>query len=87
MKTHMAEKKKIDQLLPVLAFAFLITVGWGLIMREKTRLNAHQKRNSIFRLGLDHLQKIFAEPNDYKDFINSFNRWVSGEVSPLNFVV
>ena len=85
--TRMAEKKKIDKLLAVLAFAFLITVGWGLIMREKTRLNAHQKRKSIFRLGLDQLQKIFAEPNDYKDSIDSFKRWVSGDVSPSNFVV
>ena len=85
--THMTEKKKIDKLLAVLAFAYLITVGWGLIMRENTHLNAHQKRKSVFRLGLDQLQKIFAEPSDYKDSIDSFKRWINGEARPSNFVV
>ena len=85
--THMTDKKKVEKLLAVLAFAFLITVGWGLIMRERKRLNAHQKRKSVFRLGLDQLLKMLATPNNHKESVDLFRQWVIGSAEPSNFVV
>lgn len=85
--THMTDKKKIDKLLAVLALAFVFTVGWGLIMREKITLNAHQKRKSVFRLGLDQLQKILAQPSKNKGSLDQFTQWVTGLIEPSFFVV
>ena len=85
--THMTDKKKIDKLMAVLALAFLFTIGWGVLMKEKSTLNAHQKRKSVFRLGLDQLQKMLAEPSKYKDSLAQFKRWVTGSIEPSIFVV
>lgn len=85
--TRMTHKKKIDKLVAVLALAFLFTIGWGVLMREQVKINAHQKRKSVFRLGLDQLQKMLAHPNKHKDSLARFNRWVTGSLRPQIFVV
>jgi len=85
--THMKDKKKIDKLVAVLALAFLFTIGFGLLLREKGGLNAHEKRKSLFRLALDSLCSMFTQPCKYKGKIELFEKWITSQVEPLNFVV
>lgn len=33
--------------------------GWGIILQERTKLSVHEKRKSIFRLGLESLLELF----------------------------
>lgn len=85
--THMSNKVKIDKLIAVLALSFLFTVGFGLLLREKKALNAHDKRKSVFRLALDILESMLYKPNKYKDFELIFEQWVTSEIKPSIFVV
>lgn len=85
--THLSEKLKIDKLVAILALSFLFTIGFGLLVREKRRLNAHQKRKSVFRLALDSLGSMLANPNKNKGLYALFNEWVTGETEPSIFVV
>ena len=85
--THLREKKKLNKLLAVLALAFLFSIGWGLLLKQTSSLNAHQKRKSTFRLAIDLLCSMFEKPLRYKDKILLFHRWVKSEVEPTIFVV
>ena len=85
--THMTDKHKMNKLFAVLALAFLFTIGWGRILREETKLNAHQKRKSAFRLGLDELNTMLKNPCKYKDLLDKFTLWVTGALEPSIFVV
>ena len=85
--THMTDKLKIDKLVAVLALAFLFTIGFGLLLREHTVLNAHEKRKSVFRLALDTLDSMLDKPRKYKDLDYIFTRWLKSELEPHNFVV
>lgn len=85
--THLSEKKKIDKLIAVLALAFLFTIGFGVLLREKGGLNAHERRKSLFRLALDSLCSMFAQPSKHKGKIELFDSWITSQVEPLNFVV
>lgn len=85
--THMKEKNKIDKLMAVLALAFLFTIGWGVIMKEKSNLNAHQKRKSTFRLGLDMLQQMLVKPSKHKEKSSLFKQWLTHTLQPSLFVV
>lgn len=85
--THMTEKKKINKLIVVLTLAFLFTIGFGILLKEKKVLNAQQKRKSTFRLALDLLHSMFKKPRKYKENIELFHQWVNSDLTPLNFVV
>lgn len=85
--THMSDKKKIDKLMAVLSLAFLFTIGWGVLLKEQNRLNAHQKRKSTFRLALDLIQSMFSKPNKHKEKIKLFHQWVTSDLNPQVFVV
>jgi len=85
--THISQKKKMDKMVAVLALATLFTIGWGLIVREKYTLTAHQKRKSVFRLGLDLLNSMLVKPSKYKEKVAQFEDWVSSKLEPLVFVV
>ena len=85
--THLREKKKIDKLMAILALAFLFTIGWGLIVKEVLPLNAQLKRKSVFRLALDLLNSLFAQPSQYTQEIKLFDQWLIGDIHPYNFVV
>ena len=71
----------------VLALAFLFTIGWGILLKKKNNLNAHQKRKSIFRLDLDLLNSMLAQPIRYKGEIDLFEQWLSSATEPQVFVV
>ena len=85
--THLSQKEKITKLIAVLALAFLFTLGWGVIMKEKMQLTAGQKRKSTFRLSLDSLNTMYANPERYKEKLQEFTQWVSLEIEPSLFVV
>lgn len=85
--THLKKKQKIDKLMVVLALAFLFTIGWGILLKEKNNLNAHQKRKSIFRLALDLLNSMLAQPRRYKGEIGLFEQWLTSATEPQVFVV
>jgi len=85
--THMSDKTKINKLIAVLALAFLFTIGFGVLLKEKNTLTAHQKRKSTFRLALDLLNSMFAQPSKYKEKEELFEHWVSSRVEPSIFVV
>ena len=57
--THLRSAEKLERLFGVVAMSFLITFAWGIILRNRTKLSAHEKRKSIFRLGLESLLEIF----------------------------
>jgi len=73
--THMSEPGKIEKLFAVLTLAFMISYGWGCEMKSKSKLNAHQKKKSIFRLGLDRIAQIFANKESFEIEIQSFFDW------------
>ena len=85
--THLTHKIKIDKLMGVLTLAFIFTIGWGLILREKQKLNASQKRKSIFRLALDLLSSMFVNPDRYRKKLNVFGQWLESAIQPQIFVV
>ena len=85
--THMSNKVKIDKLIAVLALSFLFTVGFGLLLREKKTLNAHDKRKSVFRLALDTLDSMLYKPSKYKDSEQIFDQWIKSDIEPSIFVV
>lgn len=85
--THMKAAEKIDKLIAVLALAFLFTVGWGILMKENSTLNAHDKRKSTFRLALDMLQSTLNEPSKHKGRLEEFGKWISSDLKPQFFVV
>jgi len=57
--THLRTAEKLERLFGVVAMSFLLTFGWGIILQERTKLSAHEKRKSIFRLGLESLLELF----------------------------
>lgn len=85
--THMTAKKKIDKLVVVLTFSFLFTIGFGVLLKEKTTLSVTQKRKSTFRLALDLIHSMFVKPKLYKRKLTLFQRWITSAVEPQNFVV
>jgi len=85
--THMTDKAKIDKLVAVLTLAFLFTIGFGVLLKERNTLNVHQKRKSTFRLALDLLHSMFQKPRKYKEKIKLFHQWLNSSLTPLNFVV
>jgi hypothetical protein len=61
--THLQTAEKLERLFGVVTMSFLLTFGWGIILQERTNLSAHEKRKSIFRLGLESLLELFnAQP-------------------------
>ena len=85
--TNMTMKHKINKMMAVLAISFLLSVSWGLVLKEKEILNAHEKRKSIFRLGVDHIGAMLENPNKYSDKIALFMYLITGKVKPHSFVV
>ncbi len=85
--THLSDRRKIDKLLAVVALAFLFTLGWGVMLKEKNELTARQKRKSVFRLALDLLIEMFDRPKANKKKINMFHMWITSDTEPLIFVV
>ena len=59
--THMTAGYKIEKLFGVIAISFYCTFQWGRYLFQTIRLNAHEKRKSLFRLGLESLLEIFSE--------------------------
>ena len=84
--THMSQKVKMDKLIAVLSLSFLFTMGFGLLLREKKTLNAHDKRKSVFRLALDTLESMLCKPKKYKDSERIFDQWIRADIEPSNFV-
>ncbi len=85
--THISDRRKINKLIAVLAIAFLFTLGWGIIMKENNTLTVHQRRKSVFRLALDLLNSMMAQPSKHKERIKLFDQWLSSQLEPLIFVV
>ena len=86
--THLRERRRIDKLVAVLALAFLYTLGWGVLLKQKmSKLTAHQKRKSVFRLALDLLAELFSDPDRNHLKIREFNDWISSSDAIINFVV
>jgi len=83
----MSDRRKINKLIAVLALAFLFTIGWGILMKENNTLTAHQKRKSVFRLALDSLNSMMAQPSKHKEEIKLFDQWLSSQLEPSIFVV
>lgn len=85
--THLCQADKMDRLIAVLALAFLFTVGWGLIVKEITTLDATEKRKSIFRLALDLMRSMLENPIYYKESMILFQQWLAHEIKPSIFVL
>jgi len=85
--THMSKKHKMNKLMAVLVLAFILSVSWGLILKESRSLTVYERRKSIFRLGLDYICAMYAKPDHYKEMLEKFDQLISGQIKPLSFVV
>lgn len=62
--THITASHKVERLFGVVAISFYCTFQWGRYLSQEIKLNAHEKRKSLFRLGLESLLEIFSEGID-----------------------
>jgi len=85
--THMSDRQKIDKLIAVLTLAFLFTIGLGILFKENCTLSPYQKRKSTFRLALDLLNSMLAQPSKHKEKIKLLDQWLNSEIEPKFFVV
>lgn len=62
--THMTDPRKLERLFGVITISFFVTYSLGKILATETKLNASEKKKSIFRLGLESLMEMLCTNNN-----------------------
>ena len=82
--THLQDRKRIEKLIAVLAISFCWSykVGELLAFEKPIKIKSHgRKEKSIFRTGLEYLQRIFEHPTEWISDINRLIQLLFYEVS------
>lgn len=72
--THMTDAAKLEKLFAVVTLAFVFSYAWGCRIKSDAKpLNAHQKRKSLFRLGLEDILRLLdtsSSARRLRDFLH-----------------